>query len=73
MTRSDLFCPYGNIDCGDPGSPYMAQCQRCDAADEIQRLRNLIKLWRNAAEAYERGSLGTGDQLIEEARKETQR
>ena len=39
MTRSDLFCPYGNIDCGDPGSPYMAQCQLCDAADEIKQLR----------------------------------
>lgn len=42
MTRSELSCPHGNIACGDPGSPYMAQCQLCDAADEIERLQQEI-------------------------------
>lgn len=38
--------------------------------DEIDRLRTQLELWRNAAEAYERGSIGLGDQLVDEARKE---
>jgi hypothetical protein len=43
-----------------------------EAADEIDRLRFLVRLWKNAAEAYERGSLGEGDQLIDEARKRSE-
>jgi len=43
-----------------------------DAADEISRLRDLVHRWKNAAEAYERGSLSQGDKLIDEARKGNQ-
>ena len=49
------------------------RCLFCLAKDEINHLRDLVHRWKNAAEAYERGSLGTGDRLIDEARKAANR
>lgn len=43
-----------------------------EAADEIDSLRFLVRLWKNAAEAYERGSLGEGDRLVSEARQRSE-
>lgn len=41
---------------------------RLEAADEIVRLRLLVKAWKHAAESYEHGALGEGDRLVSEAR-----
>jgi len=37
--------------CGCTDDPFYT-CTRCDAADEIERLRALNKTWRTVAEAF---------------------